>query len=327
MPISQILFFGFYDRESPRTYTLQNAYKKEDFEILECYTQKKGFIRKCLDLLRQFRKLKKEVSEVVVLFPGHHLMPLAWLLTRFPRKKLTFDVFISVYDTLVTDRKKVSKLSPIAWFYWLVDYISCHLADEVLIDTQTHREFFIKKFKVHPKRIKVVYLQAREDLFFPNPTTEPDDRFRIFFYGSFIPLQGIDVILKAAKILQDKNTNAHFTLLGGGQTKPEMVDLAQKLFLKNVTFKDFAPLEELPNHINNADICLGIFGTSDKAKRVIPHKILDYRACGKKVITERSPAILERYANDHDVVLCEAGDAEDLASKIVECLSKKEQEK
>jgi glycosyltransferase involved in cell wall biosynthesis len=100
-----------------------------------------------------------------------------------------------------------------------------------------------------------------------------------------------------------------------------MFKLAQDLFLKNVTFKDFVPLEELPNHINNADLCLGIFGTSDKAQRVIPHKILDYRACGKKVITERNPAILERFANDPDVILCEAGNAEDLAQKIINCVS------
>ncbi|MBU0766744.1 glycosyltransferase [Patescibacteria group bacterium] len=343
----KILLFGYYDLKSPRTYTIRKEYKNEGREILECHTEKNGFFPKCFDLRKQFKQHKKEVDEVVVLFPGHHLIPLAWLLTRFPRKKLTFDVFISVYDTLVTDRKKVSPINPLAWFYYLIDFFSCHLADEVLIDTQTHREFFIKKFKINPKHIRVVYLQAREDLFFPSPSPSPspnppvlsadegspnpspspnqqletsNQKLNVFFYGSYIPLQGIDVILRAAKILQDKGSPVHFTLLGGGQTKSEMLKLAEKLFLKNVTFKEFAPIEELPKHINQADLCLGIFGTSIKAQRVIPHKVIDYRTCGKKVITERSPAILERYANDHDVILCEAGDAQDLAENILHCI-------
>ena len=329
MNSKKILFFGYYAKESPRTYTVRKEYEKKGREIMECHTQKKGFFPKCMDLRKQFRLHKKEVDEVVVLFPGHHLIPLAWLLTRFPRKKLTFDVFISVYDTLVIDRKKVSPLNPLAWFYYIIDFFSCHLADEILIDTQTHREFFIKKFKLSPKKMKVVYLQARDDIFYPSrqqstfniQQSTVDRKVNIFFYGSYIPLQGIDVILKAAKIIQNSGSPIQFTLLGGGQTKEEMMKLTEKLDLKNVTFKDFAPIEELPKYINEADLCLGIFGTSAKAQRVIPHKVLDYRACGKKVITERSPAILERYGNDHDVILCEAGDAEDLAKKIDDCLT------
>ena len=298
---------------------------------MECRTDKNGLFRKCSDLISQYRKLKKSITEVAVLFPGHHLIPLAWLLTRFPRKKLTFDIFISVYDTLVSDRKKVSPLNPIAWVYYIIDFVSCLLADEILIDTKAHREFFIRKFKINPGKIRVVYLETRKDLFFPkqrNSACRPKPEGRrletakheceVFFYGSFIPLQGIDTILKAAKILQDKDQRVHFTLLGGGQTKPQMLALAEELKLTNTEFLDSVPIEELPNHIHEADICLGIFGTSYKAQRVIPHKVLDYRACGKKVITERSPAILERFANDGDVILCEAGDPKALAECIIE---------
>jgi glycosyltransferase involved in cell wall biosynthesis len=304
--MSSILFFGFYDPASPRTWTLKREYEKEGFKILECHTTKKGFFRKCADLIRQYRKLKKEVDEVLVLFPGHHLMPLAWTLTLFSKKKLSF-----------ADRKLVAKWSPKSWFYWFVDFVSCHLADEVLIDTKTHREYFIKKFKLHPKRVRVVYLEAITDIFKPNPNPNPNPHphFEIFFYGSFIPLQGIDVILRAAKILES-DPNLRFTILGGGQTEPEMKKLAGELSLKNVTFKPFAPMKELPRSINNSDLCLGIFGVSEKTQRVIPHKVLDYLACGKKVVTARTPGILEIYENDERVILCNAGDAEDLAMKI-----------
>ncbi|MBU0458081.1 glycosyltransferase [Patescibacteria group bacterium] len=320
MDNKSVLFLGFYDPTSPRTHTLKKDYEDDGFEVLECRTDKKGFFPKCFDLIKKYKKYKNQISEVCVLFPGHHLMPLVWILTRFPRKKLTFDVFISVYDTLVGDRKKVSKWNPAAWFYYLIDFVSCHLADEILIDTKTHRDFFIQKFKIHPKRISVVYLETRKDLFVPDSRFQrPDsnDHFTVFFYGSFIPLQGIDTILRSAKIIQDKNSPIKFKLLGAGQTKPGMIKLKTELNLNNTEFLDFVPLEELPRHINSSDLCLGIFGTSDKAQRVIPHKVLDYLACGKKVITANSPAILERFANNPDVILCEAGNAEELAKLIL----------
>ncbi len=317
--MTSILFFGFYSPESPRTWTLKREYEKQGYKIVECRTSKDGFFGKFKDLIKQFKAKRKKINEVAVLFPGHHLVPLVWLMTRFPRKKLIFDVFISAYDTYVEDRKLVSKWNPRAWFYWLVDFISCHLADEVLIDTKTHREYFIKMFHLHPKRVKVIYLESRSDLFHPKKRPATSDQrpatFNIFFYGSFIPLQGIDVILKAAKILE-KESRIHFTILGGGFEFKKMKGLAEELKLTNVTFIPFLPIEELPEHINKSDLCLGIFGTSQKTQRVIPHKVLDYLACGKKVLTARTPAILEKYANDDQVILCEAGNPEDLATSI-----------
>ena len=264
-----------------------------------------------------------DVSTIVVTFPGHHLIPLAWILTRFPRKKLIFDVFISVSDTLVSDRRKFSWWNPVAWFLYLVDFVSCHLADEILIDTKAHGQFFTRRFLLKPSRVRVVYLEARKDLFFPssNPPAHRSldeggsPNCEVFFYGSYIPLQGIEYILGAAKILESNNS-IHFTLVGSGQTYPEMRKKAEELNLSNVTFKKFVPLEDLPDLIRNSDVCLGIFGIGGKTQRVIPHKVYDAVACGIPVITADTPAIHEKFTDGKEVILCRAGDSEDLAEKI-----------
>lgn len=311
----KILFFGYHNTERPRYFNLKHFYEEEGYECVENRTDKKGFFPKYRELKKRYRK-QENFEAVLVMFPGQHLMPLAWFLTRFPRKKLILDAFISVYDTMVDDRRLVSKRSPYAWFLFIVDLVSCHLADEVLIDTKAHKDFFVKRFHLNPKRVRVIYLEARKDIFHPAPPTKKSDAYEVFFYGSFIPLQGIDVILHAAKILESEK-HIHFTVLGKGQTYPAMKKLAEELKLKNVTFVDGVPIEKLPDRIRSADMNLGIFGTSGKALRVIPHKVYDAVACGKPVITERSPAILERFEDGKEVILCNPGDPQDLAKKIL----------
>lgn len=313
-----ILAFGYHDRQSPRHRTVCEALGGN---VIECHTEQKGFRAKCADLRKKFRLLSPGADTVLVPFPGHFLMPLAWWLTRRPRKRLIFDAFISLYDTDVSDRRRYSPWNPRAWILWWIDMISVHLADEVLIDTEEHKKFFVKYLKLQPHRVRVIYLEARKDLFHPAKEKRANaltGTFEVFFYGTLIPLQGVDVILKAAKILQNQNSPVHFTLVGSSKF-PAMIE---KAGLNNVTAKAFVPMAELPDMIRNADLCLGIFGTSGKARRVIPHKVVDAVACGAHVLTEDSPAIRERYENHPLVHLVPAGDANAIAGAIMELYAK-----
>ncbi|MFA7682151.1 MAG: glycosyltransferase [Candidatus Peribacteraceae bacterium] len=310
------VLFGHFDQESPHTQTIRKDYEKRGCRIVLCRTKKQGFLRKYLDLIRQYRH-EHSADTVVVMFLGYPFIPLAWLLTRFPRKRLIFDAFVSAYDTLVSDRKKVSPWNPYAWFLYLADIMSCHMADEIIVDTEEHRKFFAKHCRLNPKRIRVVYLEPRTDLFFPKKSPKTGNDFTVFFYGTYIPLQGIDTIIRAAKIVEEHDPAVHFLLVGNGQTKDDIQALAHALDVENVTFQNTLPLQELPDQIRSADLCLGIFGTSAKAQRVIPHKVYDAVACGVPIITEKSPAILERFADHPLVILCKAGDPQDLAQKIL----------
>ena len=290
--------------------------EKEGCQVIECHTEKNGLLSKYWDLRRQFKINGKEACEVLVAFPGHYLMPLAWILTRWPRKKLVFDAFISLHDTLVDDRKKVSRWHPYAWFLFMMDFISCHAADEVLIDTEEHRKFFMKRFSLRHERIRTVYLDARTDIFFPRERKSNPDIFEVFFYGTYIPLQGIEYIIKAAASLIDTNPRIHFTLVGSGQTHKEMLQIAKNKNCTNITFKERIPFTELPEYICNANVCLGIFGTSEKSKRVIPHKVYDAVACGVPILTADTPAIHEKLNEWKNVHLCKAGDGEDIARQL-----------
>jgi len=76
------------------------------------------------------------------------------------------------------------------------------------------------------------------------------------------------------------------------------------------------PPEELRVKIAEADVCLGIFGTSDKAKRVIPGKAFLALAMGKPLITGDSVAARELLADGKNAILCEMGSSAALADAI-----------
>ena len=167
----QMITIGFHDKESPRYRNVCKEFIKEGYEIIECHTNAKGLFRKYKDLENQYKKLKArsnkpEASAILVTFPGFIIMPLAWFLTRLrpagfagqARPKLIFDAFVSISDTLVSDRGKFSWINPFAWFLYCTDVILCRMADEILIDTEAHKKFFVRRFFLSPKRIRVLHV-------------------------------------------------------------------------------------------------------------------------------------------------------------------------
>jgi glycosyltransferase involved in cell wall biosynthesis len=321
-----MIAFGTHDQEAPRHWNNRILLQNEGWEVIECHVDEGSHFRNLIALYKEFQKKKMNANAVMVTFAGHYFLPLAWLLTRFPRRRLIFDAFISLHEVLVHDRKKVSTWHPYAWFLYCLDYLDCHLADEVWIDSEAHKRFFIQKFHLRPDKIRVVYLGTRSDLFKPaeriNESThstssgQANKRINVLFYGTFIPHQGVEYILKAAKILEKTNPAIHITLLGAGQTRKHMEELAKDLKLSNVDFVPRVPFKELPAWIQKADVCLGAFGTDPSVGRVIPHKVYDALACKVPIVTAESEAIREKFSEKDGVYFCRAGDGEDLARII-----------
>jgi glycosyltransferase involved in cell wall biosynthesis len=78
------------------------------------------------------------------------------------------------------------------------------------------------------------------------------------------------------------------------------------------------PYEYLIDYICKADICLGIFGTSGKATRVIPNKVYQILAAGKPLVTGDTPAIRELLRESPTVRLVTPGSPESLASAVLD---------
>jgi len=89
-------------------------------------------------------------------------VPMAWLLFKKP---IIWDAFYSMYDSWVFDRKLVSPRSIKAKYYWFLDWLSCKLADRILLDTNAHIDYFVKTFKIPKHKFTRVFIGADDSVF------------------------------------------------------------------------------------------------------------------------------------------------------------------
>ncbi len=309
--IKTICYFGLYQGDYSRSRILLKGFRENDIKVLECSTTKKG-ISKYSDLVWKHWSMRHSYDALVVAFPGYQAAILARLLTRRP---IIFDAFTSLHNSMVEDRKLVKPGSPRALYLWLLDWLACHLSDYILLDTSAHIELFVQKFGLGRQKFCRVFVGADEETLPPRQEGERPE-FIVHFHGSFIPLQGIEYIIKAAKILEQEPFR--FVIIGAGQTSAEIKKMANDLAIKNIEFIDTVPFAELATAMNRASIALGIFGDTEKARRVIPNKVYEAMASGLPIITARTPAALELLQDHETVLFCNLADAADLALKIKE---------
>jgi len=310
-----VCYFGAYHPNYSRNLILMKGLRKNKIRVIECHSRKKTPF-KYLDLIFQHRKIKNKYKVMIVGFPGHSIMPLAWLLARLNGKKIIFDVFISLYDSNVFDRQICSPKSLKAKYFYFWDWLSCRLADKLLLDTQAQIDYFVKSFKLPPDKFVRIFVGSDEEFFFPQKKEKENNTFLVHFHGHLIPLHGIEYILKAAKILEKENIE--FRIIERGQLHQKAHSLAQEFDLKNIRFLKPVPYYCLKEYINQGDVGLGIFGLTPKANRVIPNKIFEILACGKPLITAETSAAKELLSDKINCLFCRAGDEKDLAQKILQ---------
>lgn len=306
----KVLYFGSYKPSYPRNKVVIQGLRENKVEVIECNARSASLFKFFKLLIKHFR-LKDYYDMMIVGFPGQEVMFLARLLTRKP---IVFDVFTSHYMGYILDRKYFSASSWRASYYRFLDRWSCKLADVVILDTQAHIDFFVKEFKLPAHKFKRIWLGANTKLHQPKVGQE-NEIFSALFWGSFIPLQGVEHIIRAAKILEAEPVV--FNLIGMGQTYASTKKLAEDLNLKNVNFLGRLADGILVDYIRTADICLGTFSDSLKADITIQNKIFESLASKKTIITEKTSSLQELLGDGQGVLFCEKANPEDLARKIL----------
>jgi glycosyltransferase involved in cell wall biosynthesis len=267
-------------------------------------------------LLGEYRKVK-DSDAVLVLYPGHLILPVAWVLCVVCRKPLIFDSLISLSGSVVDDRGMAKKSSVKGRVLKFIEKILLHLPDKLLVDTGKSAEYISQEFHIDGGRIVVVPLAADDNLYQPAPQPRtPAAVTEVMFFGYYNPLQGAKYIAQAARLIADPQI--HITMIGEGVFRKEVVDYAAAQGLSNISFLSNLPEKDLVRKIQQSDIMLGIFSNSIVAQRVLPNKVLAAIACKKPLISARLPAMLEYFADRKNVYFCEPENPASLAQAIID---------
>jgi len=196
-----------------------------------------------------------------------------------------FDPLISAYDKQVFERQKFEEGSAPARKLLAWERSLFSLPQIIVADTSLHADYFAEAMGVSREKLHIIPVGAEADLFEPSPVAPADSGVvEVLFYGSFIELQGPEVIVEAAR----QCPIARWTLLGDGPLLERCMKAA--MGLHQIRFEPRVSFESLPSRIAAAHILLGVFSESDKAGRVVPNKVYQSLACGRPVITRESAA-------------------------------------
>jgi len=307
------IFIGSYDFREDIIY--QKILESQNVKVLECREKINGigsFVKGYFKMFFRHRKLKYDV--MLIPWRGIISFPLAKLVCRKP---IVYWSNLSIYHTLINDRKKIKPGSIYGRLIHFAEKYVCNHSDMIITESKAQSDYFIKEYDLDGSKFGNLVNSVDESLFEPVPFKNPQKSFNVLFFGGFIPAHGVDTMIEAAKILSDQN-DIVFNFLGDGPTKKLNETLANKYQLKNVKFHGFYNHEKLLPFLKDSDVCLGIFGKSEKAANAIPNKILQILALQKPMITMDSNAIREiNLKNGENCILVPISDASSLAESIL----------
>jgi glycosyltransferase involved in cell wall biosynthesis len=314
-PSLRVVYFGTYERRYPRNAQVISALRGAGVEVSERHEpvwegrEQKwragvGVLpRLALAEARLLRAKHWDEDAVIVGYPGHFDLPAA---RRFARGRLlVFNPLVSLVDTLVSDRGRFRARSLPARALAAIDRRALRAADLVVADTEANAEFLAELARLPPERFVVCFVGAEEAVF--RPGWAPEDPATAVFVGKLIPLHGLETILNAARFAPE----VRFRVIGSGQLERLLASRPP-----NVEWVPWVDYRRLPGELHRASAALGIFGTSEKTRRVIPNKAFQALACGVPLVTADTPAARELLVDGDSALLVPPGDPEALADAL-----------
>lgn len=326
----KVLLYGNFDSRLYRTKILVKYLQDQQYEVSQVipsfYRQLKYVAAiKSLPPLLHFIELffKAATTDVIYMPPMNttRIESAVWV-AKFFNKKLIVETYVSLYDTFVKDRQEVPKGSKAAQAMREKDILALTKPDYIIHTSAHELSYWEQLLGIELDRKKI----AIAPLFnFIPPAWKRDfcqnGVLRICWWGTFIPLHGLNNILQAMKILQASQLQFTCHLFGIDNKffseyaeKIQLAQLGDRVFLR----KDLSFAEgTLTNYLtDNCDLALGIFGNTEKARHAVPNKLIEALSMGIPTLTMNSPALKEFFQPETDLWVCEPS-PESIAESIL----------
>jgi glycosyltransferase involved in cell wall biosynthesis len=258
-----------------------------------------------------------KVDAYLLNFRGYELLPFVLLLAG--KTPVIFDEFINPVEVLTEHRKQragtFTGLIMGGWLYLAkLYYLLLRRCRIILADTEAHKAYTARLSNVPLERYAAIPVGTDETLFKPGGGAPGKPIFQVFYYGSMVPLHGVEYLIEAAELLKDIPA---ITFLIAGKTAryADRITHADSNGA-HITCLDWIDFNDVPRYINESSLCVaGPLGGTVQSQYVVTGKTYQYFASAAVAVVGRNEAttIFEDKVN---ALVVQQADAQALADSI-----------
>jgi len=239
-------------------------------------------------LVRRLPKLAPEMGKPdVVIGSSVHLLAVlaAYWVAKNQRAKFIMEVR-DLWPQTIIDMGELSEHNPITKLLQALEKFLYRRAERIIVLAPRMGEYIAARGINEEKSVWIpngVNLGRFDDV---EIAELPSEGFRVMYLGAHGQANALDVLLQAARIVQDQGCqDVKLILIGDGPEKPRLAELAKWLELRNIQFRNPVRKNEVPQVLSEADAF--IFNL-EKAKvfkyGISSNKLFDYMAAGRPVL-------------------------------------------
>lgn len=219
--------------------------------------------------------------------------------------KVIFDI-LDLWPEGFVEMGYIGRSSPIAKVLYSMEHKSYREADGIIFSMQGGRDYIIdkgwsKEVGGDVDTTDIGYLNNGVDLetvdkekseFILDDPDLDTDKFKVIYLGSISAMNGLDVLVETAKILQERNNErVEFLIYGYGNQEEALKKMVSDYGLNNIKFKGRLDKRYGMNLLSRGNLNIFTFRDSPLWKYGIsPNKLFMYFASGKPVLSMIKPA-------------------------------------
>ncbi len=285
--------------------------KENGHKVIELEENSPG-MKKYSNLAKYLKREVVKYDAIFVGFTSPFFVPIARI---FSKNRIIYNATSSQYEGNIVSRG-ISPFSFEAMKWWLIDFISFHLASLVLLESPSQIKYIGRNWLVKRNKLILSWSGLNEKEYYYEPNVSKYSKFTVLFRGRFLPESGIDTVIKVAKILED--SDIAFLIIGHGFSYRLVNTLMDELKPKNIVMINHSlPIDELRKKMQASHISLGQMADHPRLERTLPCKSFESLAMRLPYLTARNKAVLELLKEDETCLCSKPGDPRDLADKIL----------
>ncbi|GAW93292.1 glycosyltransferase family 4 protein [Calderihabitans maritimus] len=239
-------------------------------------------------LLLLWHGMFRRKPDVILASSPHLLAPIAgWVLSLLGPSRFILEVRDLWPDALVA---MGLRNRPAIWLMRKMELFLYYRSQKIIVLSEGIRERLIAR-GISPDRVILipngVYLERYRILHSPETVRHTfgfNGRFVCLYAGAIGPINGLEVVIKAAWLLRE-SPDFLFVLAGDGPERKRLEKMACEYSLANVKFLGSLSKEVLPSLLNAADVLLACSAPVELFRMVRPNKLFDYLAVGRPIVS------------------------------------------